>query len=233
MFESRKTQNFGNLDCAYSLAKNGSDKTIVLLHGYGADCWDLFPLKDYLDPKGQYNWYFPNGILSAEGLPNGRAWFPLDTDAIEAAMREGRHRDMSELKPAQFPSLVEKLSSMLTAIHAKPENVILGGFSQGSMLALETALATSFHFAGLVLLSSALLNKKELPLRAMEKPGQSFFQSHGVKDVLLPHHGAEALYMLLKKSGWQGSLHSFEGGHEIPLDIIEKCRDYINTRFKT
>lgn len=232
MFESRKTKRFGNIESAYSLSSH-SKKNIVLFHGYGADCWDLFGLKDYLDPNSDYNWYFPNGSMAAQGLPMGRAWFPIDIQALEEAMARGGFRHMSNDRPKQVDQLLPQIYTMFQEMGLKPEDTIIGGFSQGAMLSLEVILDSDIPFAGLIQFSSTLFDKNNLPLRAMKREGFRFFQSHGKADAILPYYAAEVLHMLLNKAGWFGDLHTFSGGHEIPLKTIEAAKQFIDSVFRS
>jgi phospholipase/carboxylesterase len=66
---------------------------VMLLHGYGASMDDLFPLFEYL--AKDWNWFFPNAPLEVPIGPmmSGRAWFPIDMEALNAAMMSGQHRD--------------------------------------------------------------------------------------------------------------------------------------------
>jgi phospholipase/carboxylesterase len=100
------------------------------------------------------------------------------------------------------------------------ERVLLGGFSQGSMLALDVALRTKRPLAGLVLLSGTLLAKREwVPLMA-ERAGLKVFQSHGTEDPILPYRIAEKLRHALEGAGMRVSFTRFEGGHGIPPQVM-------------
>ena len=62
------------LECM-ALTRPRATKTVIMLHGFGADMNDLAPLHTYLDPDGHFNWIFPQGILTVPIGPHatGRA----------------------------------------------------------------------------------------------------------------------------------------------------------------
>lgn len=228
MFQSNQTKRFGDIEVAYSIDPR-SDKYVILFHGFGADCWDLFSLKDYAKWKKSYNWYHPNGIRAANGVPGGRAWYPLDITALEKAMRAGVHRDFSNDRPMEADRTLANVTKMLQEMKIDPKKTVVGGFSQGAMLALELVLNTDLPFAGLILLSGAMIDKPNLINKAKKRKGFRFYQSHGVNDIILSHDLAEKLSESLIEAGWDGYFQSFEGGHEIPTPVINDMKDFIES----
>ena len=53
------------------------------------------------------------------------------------------------------------------------------------------------------------------------------FQSHGTKDDILPHIGAERLRDALTQSGIAVEWHSFHGGHEIPYSVLHQVSGFL------
>src|SRR5690606_23585762 len=93
-----------NISGIETLCVENKDPTtaIVLLHGYGANMQDLYPLWEIWDNK-KYNWYFPNGILPLPmGHYEGRAWFSIDMEALDRAIRSGEFRNMAETIPPEI-----------------------------------------------------------------------------------------------------------------------------------
>lgn len=231
MLNSNKTKRFGDVEVAYSLDPR-SDKYIILFHGFGADCWDLFNLKDYAKWSKNYNWYHPNGIRPANGVPSGRAWYPIDIMALERAMRAGEYRDFSGDRPQDAEKTLSHVIKMFKEMNISPEKTVIGGFSQGAMLALELALNTELPFAGILLLSGALIDGNKIIEKAKKRKGFKFYQSHGVNDIILSHNMAEKLSQKLLEAGWDGYFQSFEGGHEIPPLVITDMKDFVESTLK-
>lgn len=202
-----------------------SDTAVVFLHGYGANMHDLFPLWE-LWHQNDFNWYFPNGIQNLPmGYYEGRCWFSIDIEKLERAMRDGTHRQMAEVVPPEFDETMKRLETFFLEIAKTHKQVILGGFSQGAMLASHLAMKDSFALDGLVLLSGALLAQERFPKAARAIP---FYQSHGSADPILSVDGARDLEKKLHALNFKGKLHVFRGGHEIPMSVIGEVKTFLS-----
>ncbi len=226
---------------------------IILFHGYGASANDLFPLCQELsyqktDPldsieanalnDSDATWIFPNGIVKVPLAPNmyGRAWFPINIEALEQARISGKHRDLASHFPEGLSEARERAEEMIKEIIEKRKinynQIIIGGFSQGAMLATDIVLRNkqvNQNFAKLIILSGTLLAREEWTKLALEKKGISFFASHGKDDPILSFDLAEELYSIFTKSAsWEGTFIPFSGGHEIPLQVLSALKEYIH-----
>ena len=151
-------RKMGSLDVV-EVKSSGRGPCIVLFHGYGADCYDLTPLcRELKAPKGS-SWYFPNGPIQVPIGPGfmGRAWFHIDMAALEQAMRMGKHRDLSKIQPSGLDKSKLAAHEFLTTLGREPGDIIIGGFSQGAMLATEIALSSTTNYRGLVILSGSVI----------------------------------------------------------------------------
>ena len=206
------------------------DLTVFLFHGYGADCEDLRSLAEVIRPGARTHFIFPNGPLSVPIGPgwSGSAWWPIDFSRFE------RPDDLSwtEAMPAELPKLREELLGWISRVEPDWNKVVIGGFSQGSMLSLDLFLNAPKIPRGLVLLSSALINKAEWTEKAKARAQDGaprFFQSHGQRDQVLPFKVASQLETQLIQAGWKGSLFSFPGAHESPMNVIERVNQYLKS----
>jgi phospholipase/carboxylesterase len=212
------------LDCI-EVAGDPAAPTIVLFHGYGADMNDLAPLAGAIQAPKNSNWYFPNGHLSIPlgGHYEGRAWFPIPLAELEA----GATIDLSKQVPPGLKKARENARAFIEKLGVSPNRLVLGGFSQGAMLATDLMLHMSEKPAGLALLSGALVNEAEWTELARERAGFPFFQAHGAYDQVLSFAQAQKLEQLFKRSGWQGHLQRFEGQHEIPPEVLIQLGAYL------
>lgn len=203
-----------------------SDTAVVLFHGYGADMNDLAPLHRYLDPDGKFHWYFPNGPVPVPfgNMWEGRAWFPIDMAELERAMRENRHRTFADKRPPEFLASLETVELELRELQKRHSKLILGGFSQGAMLASH--LAARLSPTALIILSGTLLDRTGLEAAPFER-SVPFFQSHGDNDPLLSLAQAKDLNQLLKEKGWDGVWAPFRGGHEIPPQVLQTLMTFL------
>lgn len=211
--------------------------TVVLFHGFGASCYDLAPLAHELSQPIDANWYFPDGPLPVAIAPgmSGKAWFPIDGAALQAAIANGTFRKLSELRPAGLDEALKMGAQFLQQLAIPPARLILGGFSQGAMLATEISLRMQSNPAALIILSGTMLDKTTWKSLASRRTGMPFFQSHGNQDPLLDPASAAELNDLLVNAGLKGELIQFEGGHEIPtrvLSALQKFLRQINEQYR-
>lgn len=204
-------------------------KSAIVLHGYGASFQDLAPLYQYLDPKGEINWYFVDGPLKVDigmGM-RGSAWFPIDMMALQQSMLEGRIEDFfSHSRPDGIEDMTTRLIHLVKEVKKNSDKIFLGGFSQGSMMSLAIALQLPNLVDKLFLLSSTLFDEETISQTEANLKHIPIFQSHGVSDPVLPYFLSEKLKSHLEKVE-QYEFHPFDGGHEIPMPIIKKLEAYL------
>lgn len=205
--------------------------TVVLFHGYGASAFDLFPIHEVLVTDQKFNWVFPHGHLSIPLMPgySGRAWFPIDMAALEEAIRNNDFRNFADKDPEGMDVARQAAYLMLDALGVPWNQLILGGFSQGAMLATDLTLRNEEIAKGLMILSGALVNESLWKDLAPKKSNLRFFQSHGEFDPILGYANAKKLEKLLRNSGLLGEFIAFNGGHEIPAPVVQGISRYLNS----
>ncbi|ABZ95968.1 Esterase [Leptospira biflexa serovar Patoc strain 'Patoc 1 (Ames)'] len=205
--------------------------TVVLFHGYGASAFDLFPIHEVLVTDQKFNWVFPHGHLSIPLMPgySGRAWFPIDMAALEEAIAKNDFRNFADKDPEGMDIARASTYLMLDALGVPWNQLILGGFSQGAMLATDITLRNELTPKGLMILSGALVNESLWKELAPKKSNLRFFQSHGEYDPILGYASAKKLEKLLRNSGLLGEFISFGGGHEIPAPVVQGISRYLNS----
>lgn len=213
------------------VVNNNSKNAIVMIHGYGASYEDLYPLHSYINNHQNIDWYFPNGTLEVPIGPmmSGRAWFPIDMEALTQAQQSGTHRNFKQAKPDGFNNVVANLESFLEEL-SDYDNIILSGFSQGAMISSHLMFKDIKNLRAVMLLSAVLVDYetfKNFSSRAIR-----VFQSHGSSDDLLNFGGAVDLKNELITKGCDVEFHEFKGGHEIPMDILNKLSTFVSDTFQ-
>jgi phospholipase/carboxylesterase len=215
----------------------GTGPVVVLLHGFGAPGDDLVALWKMIRVPDEIRFVFPVAPLALDGgLQGSRAWWMLDMERIARDAASGRERDVHAI-PDGLPEARAHIMALLDELEQQcglpSEKIILGGFSQGAMLACDTVLRTNRPFAGLILLSGTLIAKNEwMPLMPNRK-GLPVFQSHGTDDPLLPCGTAKDLRDTMTSQGIPVEWHEFRGGHEIPFGILEQLGSFLQTHLNT
>lgn len=213
---------------AVEIFKDEKNVNLILFHGYGADANDLAPLSDMIRTKHTCNWFFPQGPLDIPlgGYGVGKAWWPIPIDRYQAA---GADLDVSIEVPKNIDKLRAEFKKWLTMKNLEPERTVIGGFSQGGMLALDLFYTFPQNFKALALLSSNLINKaylKSLPTDLLK--GKNAFISHGTSDPVLPVSGARSLESFMSQSGLKTKSVYFGGGHEIPLNVLNQLGVFLD-----
>ncbi len=195
---------------------------VVMLHGYGAPGDDLVALARYLRAPAGTTMVFPEAPLSLGPALFGesRAWWHIDVEALERAIERGEERDQSETKPDGLPAARDLVVAMLSELDVGERPLVLGGFSQGAMLAMDVALRTDVPLAGLLQMSGTMLSQAEWTELAAGRAGLRVVQSHGRRDPLLPFSVAERLRDMLRAGGADVKWIEFDGGHEIPPPVL-------------
>ena len=212
----------------------GNGPVVVLLHGFGAPGDDLVVLGEYLDAPAGTRFLFPEAPLSMPvGYGNARAWWMIDMARIQADRAAGRIRDLSSEVPVGLVQVRERVVSLLDELHHKvgadPKKAILGGFSQGAMLACDAVLRSDRPYAGLIQLSGTLLAKQEWGPLLLKRRSLPVFQSHGTQDPILPYVMAERLRDEFVRAGLKVEWLPFRGGHEIPEPVLRKLGQFIQS----
>lgn len=204
-----------------------ADTAVILFHGYGADATDLYSLSQVYKLKEKADWFFPQGVLEIPIGPmmTGRAWFPLTQKDFENLSSKGIYD--GGISPAD-EKVVQMLTRFLNQMGKNYKSVIIGGFSQGAILTSHCFYRLNFTPKGLILFSGYLVNPSAFPTvpEALQVP---FFQSHGVRDEVLPVAGAKKLYEKMTSLGLKGKWYEFQGAHEIPMDVIAESQIFVNS----
>ena len=128
---------------------------------------------------------FPEGPLVTtppQGRAGGRAWWRRD--------RLRRRPDRSRYAPPGLVAARAQVIAFLDQLEAQEGidsgRVILGGFSQGAVLALDVALHDPRSLRGLAFLSGTIVNEPDWFARLSSRRGLPVFIAHSPQDTVLP-----------------------------------------------
>jgi len=186
---------------------------VVFLHGYGANGADLLGLAD---PLGEHLpdtlFIAPDAPENCAGSPFGYQWFPIPW--IDGSSEEESRRGMD--------AAVEDLNAFLDALMVDedvlPEQVVLFGFSQGTMMSLHVAPRREDEIAGIIAFSGRLLEPELLKDEAVSRP--PVLLVHGDADDVVPAQSLPEAAEALQAAGWSDVFaHVMKGtGHGIAPD---------------
>jgi phospholipase/carboxylesterase len=147
---------------------------LVLMHGRGADEHDLVPLLDALDPARRLVGLAPRGPLSLP--PGGAHWYVVPRVGFP--------------DPPTFRSSFDRLALWLEGIERElgipSERTVLGGFSQGAVMAYALGLgAGRARPAGVLALSGFLPTVPGFELDLDGRAGLPVAIGHGIFDGVI------------------------------------------------
>lgn len=126
--------------------------------------------------------------------------------------------------------LVELLIKKEVDAGIAPENIVIGGFSQGGALALYTGFSTKYKIGGIVALSCWLPLHKDFPKAsaADRTPTLPVLQCHGDCDPVVPFKWGQLTSTLLKKFLPKHEFKTFSGlGHSSSQDELDDIRTFL------
>lgn len=188
---------------------NAAKQLVVILHGWGADGYNLIDLADmFAETLPDAYFIAPNGPEVCEVNPYGFQWFSL-LDRRPDIMFAGARAAEAVLN--QFLDAKQKELNLTDAQTA------LVGFSQGTMLSLHTALRRTPSLACMVGFSGALLGTESLA--AEMKSTLPVCLIHGQMDEVVPFAAMPHAEAALKAAGVRVESHPRPMlGHSIDME---------------
>jgi phospholipase/carboxylesterase len=165
----------------------------------------------------------PNAPFKYDAYPMGYQWFSL-TDYTEDKLYEGIE--------VALPILEEYIDENLEKYQLGYKDLILIGFSQGTIMALQMAPRLPEACFAVIGFSGALVKGRMLEPNIKSKP--PIFLAHGSDDQVLPISKYHLANRSLKEMGLSVEGHVIEKlGHGISLEGIELASEFLmslNTR---
>ena len=205
--------------------KSGRIKSaVVFLHGYGADGNDLLGLADPLMPHLPDTLFLaPDAPERCAGTPFGRQWFPIPwlDGSTEEQAAQGMQAAVADLNAFVDEVLAE---NALT-----PAQLAIVGFSQGTMMALETFPRRAAPVAGIVAFSGRLLRPETLEAEAKSKP--PVLLAHGDQDPVVPFADMGLAGDALVQAGFETYAHVMKGTpHGIAPDGLSVALSFLKDK---
>ncbi len=207
-------------------SKSGEVSSVVIfLHGYGADGSDLLGLADPLaDHLPDTVFYAPNAPERCIGNPMGYQWFPIPW--IDGSSEEEAETGML----AAADDLNAYLDSVMVDEDVLPEQVVVLGFSQGTMMALHVLPRREDPVAGIVGISGRLMRPELLADEAISKP--PVLLVHGDEDEVVPPISMPEAGDALQAAGFEVFGYVMKGtGHGIAPDGLGVALSFIGKQF--
>lgn len=206
-------------------AASGTTKSVVVfLHGYGADGADLLGLADPLsEHMPDTTFIAPDAPEKCLGNPMGYQWFPipwLDGSSEEDSMRGV---DMAAADINAF------LDQVLEDEGISPSELIVFGFSQGTMMSLRVLPRRDTPIAGLVAFSGRMLEPDNFAENVVSK--LPILLVHGDQDDMVPPGHFSESGEVLQAAGFETYGFIMKGtGHGIGMDGLSVALSFMRDK---
>jgi phospholipase/carboxylesterase len=191
---------------------------VVIFHGRGADANDLADIAPWID-RG-YRFVFPNAPRPFEpypGMTSGFSWFDGWPPA-RASVVESRGR------------ILDFLGELTRRYPVDRDQLVLAGFSQGAMMALDVGFRTVKAPRGIVMMSGAVYEEDAPQFEA--RRGQKVLIVHGSEDEVIPLRGAWRARAVLEEHGLEPEYHEFAMGHEVTPESMAVVGEFLHRCLK-
>ncbi|MCI0667899.1 MAG: alpha/beta hydrolase, partial [Methylococcaceae bacterium] len=196
-----------------------ANASIIWLHGLGANGHDFEPVVPYLGLPAALavRFLFPHAPERPVTVNQGyvmRAWYDIAEISINRKIDHAGIRASVE----QIHQLIDyEIANGIAA-----GRIILAGFSQGGVIALEAGLGFRVRIAGIIGLSTYLADKNAIPSGDLP-----IFLGHGWSDPIVPFIlGQEARDVLVER-GYAVEWHQYAMEHSVSMEEIRDIGRWI------
>ena len=208
-------------------------KAVILLHGFGSNSRDMLGLVKYfsLQFKG-VAFYCPDAPFIVSGYPEGRQWFSIENlEEIKFSSPESLEDILKQLSP-KIKEASEYVSLIIDKIREKhnisARDIVIGGFSQGGMVAIYNGLSRIDEVGGIMGFSTLYVGPFSKGVHSKPR----VFLSYGLEDEVLPHHGFISTREALEGLGIRVKVQAAKGvGHSIDYSTLLSARDFLEETF--
>ncbi len=202
-----------------------ADKSVIWLHGLGADGNDFAPIVPELrmPSRIQARFIFPHAPIMPVTINQGYempAWFDIrSSDISDRSDTAGIQRSVGQIN-----GIIQR--EMERGID--PANIMLAGFSQGAVIALTAGLLYPKRLGGIIALSGLLPNSEAvIQSSAIANRDIPIFIAHGTADGIVPLALGKRAYENLTQAGYPAIWHDYPMAHSVCAEEIRDISDWI------
>jgi phospholipase/carboxylesterase len=199
--------------------------SIIWLHGLGASGNDFAPIVPELGIQEKYGirFVFPHAPQIPVTINNGfvmPAWYDISEMDL---MRRADANGIAESRKVITDMIYDEIEAGVPA-----SNIVVAGFSQGGVVALEAGLRFPEPLAGVMALSTYVPIQNNFPSAAKSGNADvSVFYGHGDYDPVIPMAQADASQKFLTQAGYQINWKRYPMEHSVCPQEIGDIKDWL------
>lgn len=201
--------------------------SVIWLHGLGADGNDFAPIVPELGTQDELGirFIFPHAPMIPVTV-NGGAVMPAWYDITQMDLM--RRADTSGI--TQSSSIITQIINDEIASGIDPANIVIAGFSQGGVIAIDVGIRFPDRLAGIMALSTYVPMRDSLPDATQSGHGDiPIFYGHGQHDQVIPIDQAESSKRFLEESGYTIEWHSYPMEHSVCAKEIAHIKTWLSS----
>ncbi|MBD1172306.1 dienelactone hydrolase family protein [Pelagibacterales bacterium SAG-MED05] len=191
------------------LSKVKPKNAVILCHGYGGDGKDISILAGY------WRSYLPETIFicpdapeKCDASPSGFQWFDLIDQTPEQILSKSL---VAEIKLNKLIDEVKEKNSLLA------DQIIIGGFSQGCMISLQTGIKRKDKINSIIGYSGKIIDTEHLGKNIASRP--NIILMHGDIDQVVTIDGLLEAKNFFSKNNYEIETQIFKNcEHRIPTE---------------
>jgi len=194
------------------------DASVIWMHGLGdtGDGWSGVVPELALPASLRVRFLFPHAPSIPVTINQGYvmpAWYDVRSADF------GSRADVDGVRASR-----DRIEAMVAAERARgvaSSRIVLAGFSQGGAIALYTGVRHAERLAGIVALSTYVVEPSKLATEASAANRRTpVFMAHGRRDPVIPIALAEASRDALVAAGWPVEWHAYPMEHTAALEEL-------------
>jgi len=190
------------------LSKDKAKNAVILCHGYGGDGNDISILANYWRAYLQDTIFIcPDAPEKCAASPKGFQWFDLMDQSPEQVLAK------SLVAENKLNKLIDEVKEKN---HLDANQIIIGGFSQGCMISLQTGIKRKDKINSIIGYSGRIIDTDHLSKNMNSRP--NIILMHGDKDQIV------SIESFLEAKDFFG-----KNNYEIETEIFKNCEHRIPT----
>jgi phospholipase/carboxylesterase len=202
--------------------------TVIWLHGLGDSGNGFAPIVPDLKLPDELGirFVFPHAPMRPVTINNGmtmRAWYDI------TSLDFNNRADSQGVKESS--ALVADLIEKEIAKGIPANKIVLVGFSQGGVIALNLGTRFEKSLAGVMSMSSYMSESEKLNDEAHSaNKNTPFFVAHGTHDDVVPVFMGNTAFKVLESNGYQATWHEYAMQHNVCMQQLNDISSWLKEK---